>query len=200
MVPARIDLDWEMTSPLTRSRLRRPVAWRGPAIATVLPVLATGGEPETPRPGRRGRLWGVPRSASADTIVRSRRVLLVDDDPALRMLYRFNLEASGVDVVEAEDGESALALLERDLPDVVLLDVMMPGIDGWTVAERLARDDRLRALPVIFVTARASDEARARGLRLGAAGYLTKPFNPVSLADEIERILERARKGEQKEQ
>jgi CheY-like chemotaxis protein len=173
------------------------MARRGAAIAMVLPALTTGGETESSRPGRRARLWGMPRDASADTDVRSRRVLLVDDDPALRMLYRFNLEASGVDVVEAEDGESALALLQRDLPDVVLLDVMMPGIDGWTVAERLARDDRLRELPVIFITARASDEARARGLRLGAAGYLTKPFNPVLLADEIERILERARKGKQ---
>jgi CheY-like chemotaxis protein len=91
--------------------------------------------------------------------------------------------------VEAENGERALALLDRDLPDVVLLDVMMPGIDGWTVAERLSGDDRLRDLPVIFITARASDESRARGLRLGAAGYLTKPFNPVTLAEEIERIL-----------
>jgi two-component system alkaline phosphatase synthesis response regulator PhoP len=120
---------------------------------------------------------------------RPRRVMLVDDDASLRMMYRFNLEASGVEVMEAGDGEAALELLQTELPDVILLDVMMPGIDGWEVAARLASDARTRELPMIFITARADDASRSRGLGLGAAGYLTKPFNPVSLADEIERIL-----------
>jgi two-component system alkaline phosphatase synthesis response regulator PhoP len=123
--------------------------------------------------------------------VTTRRVLLVDDDPALRTLYRFNLEVSGMEVNEAADGESALAALAGELPDVVLLDVMMPGLDGWAVAEQIAADPRTRSLPVIFITARAEDDARRRGLELGAIGYLTKPFNPVSLADEIEKILRR---------
>jgi two-component system alkaline phosphatase synthesis response regulator PhoP len=108
------------------------------------------------------------------------------------MMYRFNLEASGVEVMEAGDGEAALELLQTELPDVILLDVMMPGIDGWEVAARLASDARTRELPMIFITARADDASRSRGLGLGAAGYLTKPFNPVSLADEIERILDDA--------
>ncbi|MGH3002260.1 MAG: response regulator [Gaiellaceae bacterium] len=120
---------------------------------------------------------------------RVRRVLLVDDDASLRMIYRFNLQASGVEVVEAGDGETALRLLQQDLPDVLLLDVMMPGIDGWAVAEALAADPRTSSLPVIFITARADDVSRARGQRLGAAGFLTKPFNPTALADEIEAIL-----------
>jgi CheY-like chemotaxis protein len=132
-------------------------------------------ESERPPPGRRPR-----------------RVMLVDDDASLRMMYRFNLEASGVEVMEAGDGEAALELLQTELPDVILLDVMMPGIDGWEVAARLASDPRTRELPMIFITARADDAARSRGLGLGAAGYLTKPFNPVSLADEIERILDGA--------
>jgi DNA-binding response OmpR family regulator len=122
-------------------------------------------------------------------------VLLVDDDPALRLLYRFNLEASGVDVVEAPDGETALRLLEDELPDVVLLDVMMPGLDGWTVAERLAGDPRTRFLPVIFITARTDEDARARGAELGAAAYLPKPFHPASLAERIDRVLASARGG-----
>jgi CheY-like chemotaxis protein len=116
-------------------------------------------------------------------------VLLVDDDPALRTLYRFNLEASGMKVTEAPDGETALKLLEGALPDVVLLDVMMPGLDGWAVAARLAADPRTAKLPVIFITALADDASRARGERSGAVGYLAKPFNPVRLADEIEALL-----------
>jgi two-component system cell cycle response regulator len=125
------------------------------------------------------------------------RVLLVDDDAALRALYRFNLEASGVEVQEAADGESALNLLEGTLPDVVLLDVMMPGIDGWDVADRLAANPRTAHLPVIFITALADDEARARGASSGAIGYLTKPFNPVQLADEIESLLAAHGKNQQ---
>jgi two-component system phosphate regulon response regulator PhoB len=122
-----------------------------------------------------------------------RRVLLVDDDAALRLLYRFNLEASGLTVVEAPDGETALRSLAEELPDVVLLDVMMPGTDGWEVARRLANDARTRRLPIIFITALAEDAVRLRGQELGAVGYLTKPFNPVLLADEIESILTGAR-------
>jgi two-component system, OmpR family, alkaline phosphatase synthesis response regulator PhoP len=118
-----------------------------------------------------------------------RRVLLIDDDDALRMLYRFNLEASGLTVLEAADGETALRLLSEDLPDVILLDVMMPGIDGWEVARRLADDARTCCLPVIFISARADDAALAQGRELGAVGYLTKPFNPVTLSEQIEDFV-----------
>jgi two-component system alkaline phosphatase synthesis response regulator PhoP len=149
-------------------------------------LAAHGGPP--PR-GTSGRREPLPATRPVEPRTTTRRVLLVDDDPALRLLYRFNLEASGVDVVEAPDGESALQLLESELPDVVLLDVMMPGLDGWAVAERLAGDPRTASLPVIFITARAEDEARARGLELGAAAYLVKPFNPALLAERIDRAL-----------
>jgi DNA-binding response OmpR family regulator len=139
-----------------------------------------------PAASREARATDAPRSAATEKPL---RVLLVDDDAALRMLYRFNLQASGVSVVEAEDGESALRLLADELPDVVLLDVMMPGLDGWAVAERLREDERTRSLPVIFITALAEEEARVRGLALGAAGYLVKPFNPATLAEQVEAIL-----------
>lgn len=134
-----------------------------------------GSEPET--------------EAHSTAAERTLHVLLVDDDAPLRALYRFNLEASGMAVTEAEDGTAALELLEGALPDVVLLDVMMPGIDGWEVAARLAADPRTATLPVIFITALADDAARARGESSGAIGYLTKPFNPVQLADEVEALL-----------
>jgi CheY-like chemotaxis protein len=156
-------------------------------------VLVQFARPREPRAvGGRERVGQVVEGVDAlEGVVpgRRRRVLLVDDDAALRLLYRFNLEASGVEVVEVADGESALAWLAAELPDVVLLDVMMPGLDGWTVAARLAADLRMRNLPVIFITAVADDAARARGLALGAIGYLVKPFNPVTLADEIEKLL-----------
>jgi CheY-like chemotaxis protein len=141
------------------------------------------------QPRRRAPHIAPESRARVDERVASLRVLLVDDDPSLRTLYRFNLEASGMSVVEAPDGETALELLTGGLPDVVLLDVMMPGIDGWEVAVRLAAEPRTAKLPIIFITALADDEARARGLNSGAIGYLTKPFNPVRLAAEIESFL-----------
>jgi two-component system phosphate regulon response regulator PhoB len=128
--------------------------------------------------------------------VDSLRILLVDDDASLRSLYRFNLEVSGMSVVEAADGETALKLLRDALPDVVLLDVMMPGIDGWEVAERIAVDPRTAKLPIIFITALADDEARARGSKSGAVGYLAKPFNPVRLADDVAALLAAAKRDD----
>jgi DNA-binding response OmpR family regulator len=140
--------------------------------------------------GRQRRSAAPAEQASArESAQATLRVLLVDDDAALRALYRFNLEASGVSVVEAPDGESALELLQGELPDVVLLDVMMPGVDGWEVAHRLASDPRTAGLPIIFITALADDAARVRGMNCGAIGYLVKPFNPVRLAAEVEALL-----------
>jgi DNA-binding response OmpR family regulator len=79
---------------------------------------------------------------------------------------------------------------------VILLDVMMPGMDGWQVAERLVEDDTTNEIPLIFLTARAELRDRARGLELGGVDYITKPFNPVELASVVEQLLERVRRGE----
>jgi DNA-binding response OmpR family regulator len=116
------------------------------------------------------------------------RVLIVDDDAMLRLLYRYSLEASGLEVAEAGDGETALAMLQGDLPDVVLLDVGMPGISGFKVAERLAGDERTRSVPLIFVTADEDSESRSRGLGLARA-YLTKPLDPATLAATIGSVV-----------
>jgi len=124
------------------------------------------------------------------------KVLVVDDEAPIRLLCRVNLEAEGMDVVEASDGETGLETARAEKPDVVLLDVMMPGMDGWQVAERLVDDAETTEIPLVFLTARAELRDRARGLELGGVDYITKPFNPTELAKVVEGLLERVRRGE----
>jgi DNA-binding response OmpR family regulator len=99
-------------------------------------------------------------------------------------------------VLEAADGESGVEIARTKKPDVVLLDVMLPGMDGWQVAERLVDDEATSQIPLVFLTARAELRDRARGLELGGVDYITKPFNPLDLAPVIEGLLERVRRGE----
>jgi DNA-binding response OmpR family regulator len=124
------------------------------------------------------------------------KVLVVDDEAPIRLLCRVNLEAEGMEVVEAADGEAGLAMARSELPDIVLLDVMMPAMDGWQVAERLFDDDVTSQIPLVFLTARAELRDRARGLELGGVDYITKPFNPTELASVVETLLERVKRGE----
>src|SRR5215467_14328989 len=105
------------------------------------------------------------------------RVLVIDDETPIRLLCLVNLEAEGMEVLEAADGLSGLELAREEQPDVILLDVMMPGLDGWRVAEELLEDDRTSAIPIVFLTARAEFRDRARGLDIGGVEYVTKPFN-----------------------
>jgi DNA-binding response OmpR family regulator len=127
------------------------------------------------------------------------RVLIIDDEAPIRLLCRVNLEAEGIDVVEAGDGPTGLALARNVRPDLVLLDVMMPGLDGWAVAEELLADQETDDIPIIFLTARAEFRDRARGLDIGGIDYITKPFNPVDLAPLVRRLLERLGRGERDE-
>jgi DNA-binding response OmpR family regulator len=127
------------------------------------------------------------------------KVLVVDDEAPIRLLCRVNLEAEKMEVLEAADGETGLEIARTEKPDVVLLDVMMPGIDGWQVAERLLEDEATSQIPLVFLTARAELRDRARGLELGGVDYITKPFNPVELASIVEGLLERVRRGERDE-
>jgi two-component system, OmpR family, alkaline phosphatase synthesis response regulator PhoP len=124
------------------------------------------------------------------------KVLVVDDEAPIRLLCRVNLEAEGMEVLEAADGEAGLALARSERPDVVLLDVMMPAMDGWQVAERMFEDNVTSQIPLVFLTARAELRDRARGLELGGVDYITKPFNPTELASVVETLLERVRRGE----
>jgi DNA-binding response OmpR family regulator len=124
------------------------------------------------------------------------RVLVIDDEAPIRLLCRVNLEAEGMEVVEAGDGPSGLEQARTTQPDVILLDVMMPGLDGWAVAEELFDDAATREIPIVFLTARAELRDRARGLELGGVDYVTKPFNPVELATLVRGLLARVEAGE----
>ncbi|HET7450630.1 MAG TPA: response regulator, partial [Gaiellaceae bacterium] len=124
------------------------------------------------------------------------RVLVIDDEAPIRLLCRVNLEAEGMSVLEAADGPSGLEKARAEAPDVVLLDVMMPGLDGWRVAEELLDDPRTATIPIVFLTARAELRDRARGIDLGGIDYVTKPFNPVELAPLVRNLLARVARGE----
>jgi DNA-binding response OmpR family regulator len=124
------------------------------------------------------------------------RVLVIDDEAPIRLLCRVNLEAEGMEVLEAADGPSGLTTARANTPDVILLDVMMPGLDGWRVAEELLVDESTQAIPIVFLTARAELRDRARGIDLGGVDYVTKPFNPVDLAPLVRSLLARVSRGE----
>jgi two-component system alkaline phosphatase synthesis response regulator PhoP len=124
------------------------------------------------------------------------RVLVIDDEAPIRLLCRVNLEAEGMSVLEAPDGPSGLEQARNESPDVILLDVMMPGLDGWRVAEELLDDPTTEDIPIVFLTARAELRDRARGIDLGGIDYVTKPFNPVELAPLVRGLLDRVGRGE----
>ena len=127
------------------------------------------------------------------------RVLVIDDEAPIRLLCRVNLEAEGMDVSEAGDGPGGLGLARDRRPDVILLDVMMPGLDGWRVAEMLLDDPLTADIPIVFLTARADVRDRARGIDLGGLEYITKPFNPVELATLVRRVLAAVERGEREQ-
>jgi DNA-binding response OmpR family regulator len=99
-------------------------------------------------------------------------------------------------VAEAADGSEALDAVRRAPPSLVLLDVMMPGVDGWGVAEQLAADDETRGIPVVFLSARAAHEDRLHAQELGAVGYVVKPFDPLELSGKVREVLGRVARGE----
>jgi two-component system alkaline phosphatase synthesis response regulator PhoP len=127
------------------------------------------------------------------------RVLVIDDEAPIRLLCRVNLEAEGMEVLEASDGPTGLEKARNEEPDVILLDVMMPGLDGWQVAEELLESDSTNSIPIVFLTARAEVRDRARGLDLGGIDYVTKPFNPIELAPLVLDLIDRVDRGERDE-
>jgi two-component system, OmpR family, alkaline phosphatase synthesis response regulator PhoP len=126
-------------------------------------------------------------------------VLVVDDERSIRLVCRVNLAAAGMDVLEAADGLQGIELARAERPDLVLLDVMMPDIDGWSVARELAADERTREIPIVFLTARADPADRRLGEQLGGVGYVVKPFDPIAIGDVVEDVLVRIARGERDE-
>lgn len=118
-----------------------------------------------------------------------KHVLVVDDEPDVLLLCRVNLEFEGYEVSTAPDGEAGLEACRELRPDVVLLDVMMPKMDGWQVLEAIKDDEELAHIPVVMLTAKVQDEDQIRGWSAGAAEYITKPFSPLSLSQVIGDVI-----------
>ena len=121
--------------------------------------------------------------------IKKTTILTADDDPQLLRLVARNLEFEDYDVLKASDGKQALDLIEQHTPDAILLDVMMPKMDGFTVCQRVRE---FSAVPIIIVTARGQDQDKVRGLDLGADDYLTKPFSVDELLARVRAVLRRA--------
>ena len=122
-------------------------------------------------------------------------ILIAEDDHAISDLVAYNLERAGHTPLAAYDGLTALEVARRDKPELILLDQMMPGMDGHGVLRELRRDSRTQNIPVIFLTAKAQAEDRIQGLELGADDYVTKPFNPVTLGAKVKALIRRSRNG-----
>jgi DNA-binding response OmpR family regulator len=116
------------------------------------------------------------------------RILVADDDPIILRLLQVNLDLEGFTVDTAARGEDALTRAKESPPDVILLDVMMPGLTGWDVARQLREDSRTAGIPIVFLSARTQEEDLRRGEELGVAAYVTKPFDPGELVDLIHQL------------
>jgi len=116
-------------------------------------------------------------------------VVLAEDDPDIQLVARLALKRAGFDVTVVGNGQEALAAVHRARPDVVLLDWMMPELDGPETCRRLKSDPATAAIPVVFLTAKSQEAEIQRGLSLGAAGYVTKPFDALALGQQIKDIV-----------
>ena len=117
------------------------------------------------------------------------KILAVDDEPNIVKLVQINLERQGYEVITARDGKEALDKVEEERPDLVVLDVMMPYMDGFEVLQTMRRNPSTRDIPVIMLTAKAQDADVFRGWQSGVDCYLTKPFNPMELVSFVKRIF-----------
>jgi two-component system, OmpR family, alkaline phosphatase synthesis response regulator PhoP len=120
------------------------------------------------------------------------KILIAEDSSTVRQLVVGRLAADGYQVIEAADGEEALALARREEPDLLVLDKVMPKYDGFEVVRALREDPRTRAIPVVMLTERSSEDDVLDGLRLGVEEYMPKPFSPRELSARVQRVLARA--------
>ena len=117
------------------------------------------------------------------------RILIVDDDASIRQILRITFEAEGHEMLLAEDGSRGVAFAQRRRPDAIILDLMMPIYDGTSALTALVGDERTRAIPVLVLTAMATQQARRDVATLGATAFMTKPFDPEALVFEVEALI-----------
>ena len=117
------------------------------------------------------------------------RVLIADDDAVILRLLEVNFSLEGYEVVTASRGEEAIERASEGRFDLIVLDVMMPGMDGWEVASRLKEEEVTASIPVVFLSARTQEQDKERGMRLGVAAYVTKPFDPEELLGLAQRLI-----------
>ena len=127
-----------------------------------------------------------------ELVMRKQRILVVDDDKEVVRLMRAYLEQAGYEVLVAYDGETAVHNLRREKPDLVLLDLMLPGMDGWEVTRLMRSDATLSTIPIIMLTARVDDTDKIVGLEMGADDYVTKPYNPREVVARVKARLRSA--------
>ncbi len=121
-----------------------------------------------------------------------RRLLLIDDDPNLILLVKDYLEFRGYDVITAENGREALEVLEQETPDMIICDVMMPEMDGYSLVSAIRQDPKTSWIPVLFLSAKGQSQDRVKGLNIGADVYMVKPFEPEELVAQVESSLKQA--------
>ncbi|MGB3613017.1 MAG: response regulator transcription factor [Elainellaceae cyanobacterium] len=122
----------------------------------------------------------------------NKRLLLIDDDPNLILLVKDYLEFRGYDVITAENGREALSVLEETLPDMIICDVMMPEMDGYSLVEHVRQDPKTNWIPVLFLSAKGQSQDKVKGLSTGADVYMVKPFEPEELVAQVESSLKQA--------
>jgi len=120
-----------------------------------------------------------------------KRLLLIDDDPNLILLVKDYLEFRGYEVITAENGREALEVLAHDVPNMIICDVMMPEMDGYTFVKQVREDERTNLVPVLFLSAKGQSQDRIKGLNTGADVYMVKPFEPEELVAQVESTLRR---------
>ncbi len=118
-----------------------------------------------------------------------KRILVADDDPVILRLIQVNLELEGYQVLTANNGEEALEQATAEKPDLVILDIMMPRLDGYQTCERLKAEDMTKDIPVVFLSAKAQQADIEKGKSYGVEEYLTKPFDPTELLEVVERLV-----------
>lgn len=121
-----------------------------------------------------------------------KRLLLIDDDPNLILLVKDYLEFRGYEVITAENGQEALEVLDKETPDMIICDVMMPQMDGYSLVEHVRKNPRTSWIPVLFLSAKGQSQDRVKGLNTGADVYMVKPFEPEELVAQVESSLKQA--------